>query len=92
LTTPLEVVRGRLEHPDLRRKVISHAEVHRPATILIQDAGPRMNFLQDLRRSSMPDGMIRPVGVKPEGDKVEPMAAQSAKIEAGQVHLPKDAP
>ena len=88
----LDVFRGRLEYPDLRRKVISHAEVHRPATILIEDAGPGMNLLQDLRRSSMPDGIIRPIGVKPEGGKVERMLAQSAKIEAGQVHLPKDAP
>jgi predicted phage terminase large subunit-like protein len=30
--------------------------------------------------------------VKPEGSKLERMAAQSAKIEAGQVHLPKSAP
>ena len=88
----LDVFRARLEYPDLRRKVISLAEVHRPATILIEDAGPGMNLLQDLRRSSMPDGIIRPIGVKPEGGKLERMAAQSAKIEAGQVHLPKDAP
>jgi predicted phage terminase large subunit-like protein len=88
----IEVYRARLEYPDLRRRVISHAEVHRAATILIEDAGPGMNLLQDLRRSSMPDGIIRPIGVKPEGGKSERMAAQSAKIEAGQVHLPKDAP
>ena len=88
----LDVYRARLEYPDLRRKVISHAEGHRPATILIEDAGPGMNLLQDLRRSSMPAGLIRPIGVKPEGSKQERMAAQSAKIEAGQVHLPKDAP
>ena len=85
----IDVYRARLEYPDLRRRVISHAEVHRAATILIEDAGPGMNLLQDLRRSSMPEGTIRPIGVKPEGGKVERMAAQSAKIEAGQVHLPK---
>ena len=36
----LEVFRGRLEYPDLRRKVIALAEVRRPATILIEDEGP----------------------------------------------------
>ena len=50
-----------------------------------------MNLLQDLQRS-MPTGLTRPIGVKPEGSKLERMAAQSAKIEAGQVHLPKSAP
>ena len=35
--------------------------------------------------------MTRPIGVKPEGSKVDRMAAQSAKIEAGHVYLPKSA-
>jgi predicted phage terminase large subunit-like protein len=46
--------------------------------------------LQDLKHS-MPAGLIRPIGIKPEGSKLERMAVQSAKIEAGQVHLPIDA-
>jgi predicted phage terminase large subunit-like protein len=87
----LHVFRGRLEYPDLRRKVIALAQEHRPATILVEDAGPGTNLMQDLR-SSMPNGMTRPIGVKPEGSKVERMAAQSAKIEAGHVRLPKGAP
>jgi predicted phage terminase large subunit-like protein len=32
-----------------------------------------------------------PIGRKPEGSKVDRMVAQSAKIEAGHVHLPKNA-
>ena len=40
----------------------------------------------------MPQGMTRPIGVKPEGSKVDRMVAQSAKIEAGHVHLPNSAP
>ena len=35
--------------------------------------------------------MTRPIGQNPEGSKTERMAAQSAKIEAGHVHLPRDA-
>ena len=85
----LELFRGRLEYPDLRRKVIALAQLHRPATILIEDAGPGMSLLQDLR-NSMPAGLIRPIGVRPVGHKVDRMAAQSAKF-AGQVHLAKDA-
>ncbi len=40
----------------------------------------------------MPSGMTRPIGVKPEGSKVDRTVAQSAKIEAGHVYLPKSAP
>ena len=34
--------------------------------------------------------MTRPIGENPEGSKADRMAAQSAKIEAGHVHLPRD--
>ena len=87
----VHVYRARLEYPELRRKVIALATEHRASMVLIEDAGPGMNFLQDLR-ATMPNGMTRPIGVKPEGSKVDRMAAQSAKIEAGHVHLPKSAP
>ena len=87
----LHVYRSRLEYPELRRKVIALATEHRATTVLIENAGPGMNLLQDLR-AAMPQGMTRPIGVKPEGSKVDRMAAQSAKIEAGHVHLPNSAP
>jgi predicted phage terminase large subunit-like protein len=87
----LHVYRGRLEYPELRRKVIGLAAEHRATTVLIENAGPGMNLLQDLR-AAMPQGMTRPIGVKPEGSKIDRMAAQSAKIEAGHVHLPNSAP
>jgi predicted phage terminase large subunit-like protein len=35
--------------------------------------------------------MPRPIGIKPEGSKADRMVAQSFKIEAGQVHLPREA-
>ena len=87
----IHVYRDRLEYPDLRRKVIALATEYRVTTILIEDAGPGMNLLQDLR-ATMPQGMTRPIGIKPEGSKVDRMAAQAAKIEAGHVHLPNSAP
>jgi predicted phage terminase large subunit-like protein len=86
----VHVYRGRLEYPELRRKVITSAAEHRATTILIEDAGPGMNLLQDLR-ASMPGQMTPPIGVKPEGSKVDRMIAQSAKIEAGHVYLPRSA-
>ena len=86
----VDVCRVRLQYPDLRRRVATTALQYGAATILIEDAGPGMQLLQDLR-SDMPSGIARPIGIKPDGSKIDRMAAQSAKIEAGQVHLPRGA-
>jgi len=86
----LDVFRDRFEYPELRRKVIALANEHSAETILIEDAGPGLNLLQDLR-ASPPEGLNHPIGVKPIGSKVDRMAAQSAKIEAGHLYLPRTA-
>jgi predicted phage terminase large subunit-like protein len=87
----IDVFRGRLEYRALRRKVIALAEQHACARVLIEDVGPGMNLLQDLR-CSPPAGLLRPIGVKPQGGKLDRMAAQTAKLEAGHVHLLESAP
>jgi predicted phage terminase large subunit-like protein len=81
---------ARLQYPDLRRKIASLAAKHGAGTILIENAGPGMALLQDLWRDP-PPGMPRPIGWKPEGSRVERMVAQSHKIEAGHILLPKEA-
>ena len=87
-----DVFRGRLLYPHLRRRVIGLAEKYGATVILIERAGPGQSLLQELRMApDLPMGMIRPIGIKPEGSKQERMAAQSAKIEAGHVHLPRHA-
>jgi predicted phage terminase large subunit-like protein len=86
----IDVFRGRLQYPELRRKIASLAARYGAETILIENAGPGMVLLQDLIRD-LPVGMPYPLGQKPEGSKADRMAAQSAKIENGHVHLPKQA-
>jgi predicted phage terminase large subunit-like protein len=86
----LDVFRVRLQYPELRRQIVSLAARHGAETILIENAGPGMPLLQDLRRD-LPRGMPWPTGQKPEGSKADRMAAQSAKIEGGHVHLPRAA-
>src|SRR5262249_48594714 len=86
----IDVFRARLQYPDLRRKIASLVVRYGAETILIEKAGPGLTLLQDLR-SDLPNGMTRPIGVKPEGSKADRMVAQSAKIEAGHVHLPRQA-
>lgn len=87
----LDVWRSRVEFPALRRKVIDHAVSHQAQTVLIEKAGPGLQLVQDLRDDATP-GFPRPIGRKPEGDKLVRMEAQTPRIEAGHVLLPKEAP
>jgi len=87
----LDVVRERLDYPDLRRKVIELHQRWRYACnhyqLLIENKGSGMSLIQDLKRDH-----IHAIGVDPEGDKVMRMNAQTARIEAGSVFLPRQAP
>ena len=86
----LHVWRGRQQNPDLRRTMAALAARFNASTILMENAGCGMAMLQELQRAP-PDRMPRPIGIKPEGSKADRMVAQSFKIEAGQVHLPREA-
>lgn len=86
----IDVFRQKLSYPDLRRTVTTLARHFSVDTILIENAGPGLGLLQDLQHSA-PDGLPRPIGVRPDGSKADRMATQSSKIEARQVHLPKNA-
>jgi predicted phage terminase large subunit-like protein len=83
----LDLVRLRLDYPALRRKVVDMYHRWPGATILIEDAGSGTSLLQELKAQNIPA-----IPIKPEGDKIMRMAAQSAKIEAGAVHLPRHVP
>ena len=80
----IDVVRRRLEYPDLKRRVVEAAQSHGADVVLIEDKGSGIHLIQDLQR----DGVVRPIAIEPEGDKVTRMSAQTAKIEAGYVLLP----
>ncbi len=83
----LDVQRKRLEFPDLRRFAIKHAKAFKASSILIEDASTGQSLIQELRNEG-----LRPIAIKPDRDKVVRLEAQSAKIEAGHVLLPRTAP
>ncbi len=61
--------------------------------MLIEDTGSGTSLVQDLRMAaSRQRNMPRPLGIKPKDDKITRMAAQTAKIEGGQVFIPESAP
>jgi predicted phage terminase large subunit-like protein len=86
----LDVIRERLEYPELRRKVITLHQKWRCVcdgySLLIEDKGSGMGLIQDLKREH-----IHAIPVKPEGDKIMRMYNQSGQIEAGAVLLPRRA-
>lgn len=87
----VDVWRGRLTTPDLRLKIVELARHFKAATILIEEASFGLSLLQDFWQQT-PPGMVRPIGIKPVGDKLDRMHLQSARFENGTVHLPKEAP
>jgi predicted phage terminase large subunit-like protein len=87
----LDVWRGRLQFPDLRHKVIELAREHKPNCLLIEEAGPGLHLVQELRANPVP-GVPVPIGILPEKSKEDRMMAQSVRFESGQVYLPEQAP
>ena len=86
----LDVLKGRWDYPDLRKKVLDYARMHRPTTVLIEDTMLGSSLLQDFRRTRE----LRAIGVpvKAGYDKITRLQHQSAKIEQGQLFLPVSAP
>ena len=83
----LDVVRARWETPDLRREIIALSAHWEADATVIEDTELGRALLHDLRRTEA----IRPVLQRPRYDKEARLLAQSARFEAGQVHLPRDA-
>jgi len=82
----VDLIRERLNYPDLRRRVIDLALCW-GATPLIEDKGSGTSLIQDLRYH----GPKKPIAYKTEGDKLSRLVAQTPKIEAGHVFLPREA-
>lgn len=74
----LEVIRKRLEYPDLRREVDAAITRWRPNVVLIEKAGVGAALLQERQASR-----VAMVGIVPSGDKETRLRVQAAKFEGG---------
>lgn len=83
----IDVWRRRVDYPALKAAVHSLAKQLNARRVLVEDTGAGTSLVQELRGKV--SGII---AVKPSGDKASRMAVASAKIEAGQVLLPEQAP
>jgi predicted phage terminase large subunit-like protein len=84
----LHTLRERMDYPDLKRAVRRQSDLHRPDVILIEDKASGTQLIQEL----IEEGVHNVDKVKPNGDKVMRMHAQTASIENGFVYLPAEAP
>jgi predicted phage terminase large subunit-like protein len=92
----LDVVRERLEFPDLKRLARDLFNRWRPSVVLVEDKASGQSLAQELSRPAEHDPARNPclpvVAVKVEQDKVSRAAAVTPYVESGMVHLPESAP
>lgn len=84
----IDVKRERLDYPRLKRAVVEQVERFKANIVLIEDKASGTQLIQELRQM----GLSRVKEVKPEGNKVMRMHAQTAAFEGGFVKLPRKAP
>jgi len=85
----VDIWRKRVEYPELRSKVIELADTLAPDVILIEDKGSGIGLIQDLKAETIGYPVI---AFDPgQYDKETRMRVQSARIETGLVHLPREA-
>ena len=82
-----DVYRARVNYPELKRAVHDQARRFGPETILIEDKSSGTQLIQELQT----EGITGVQGIKPEGDKIMRLHAQTAMIENGFVYLPEAA-
>jgi len=83
----VDVLRKRLEFPDLLKTIKSHVSIYNPHFILIEDKGSGTSLIQYLKQERLPIQEIQP-----QGDKIMRMSNQTPQLETGKVFLPKQEP
>jgi predicted phage terminase large subunit-like protein len=84
----LDVFRKRLDYPDLKRAVRNQAQTFSAKVVLVENRSSGIQLIQEL----VMEGVRGITKYEPSGDKVMRMHAQTTLVEAGFVHLPREAP
>lgn len=79
----LDMFRGKLEYPDLKKALINCAAQYKPTAILIEDCASGQSLVQDLKKTILP---IKPI----KADKAKEVRAHTIMdlIKTGKVFLP----
>jgi predicted phage terminase large subunit-like protein len=86
----LDVLRKRLNYPDLKRAARDQKAKHTPNAIIVEDKASGTQLIQDLQA----DGLYNVKGIEhlPGTDKVMRLHSKTMLFENGAVFLPKQAP
>jgi predicted phage terminase large subunit-like protein len=84
----IDVLRRRMEYPDLKRAVREQYERFNPTVVLIEDKASGTQLVQEL----LAEGLHAVTRYRPQSDKIMRLHAQTAMIENGFVHVPNRAP
>ncbi|MGH7194925.1 MAG: phage terminase large subunit, partial [Candidatus Saccharimonadales bacterium] len=84
----MDVLRRRMEYPELKRAVRAECQHFKADVVLIEDHASGTQLIQEL----IDEGMWAVTRYRPQADKIMRLHAQTATIENGFVHLPKAAP
>lgn len=87
----LDVFREKLTFPELKAAVIRLAGHWRADVLAIEDAASGAQLIQTLR-AERPQGVPSPIAMAATNDKRTRFACQTARIEAGDLLLPREAP
>lgn len=81
----IDMWRGRVEYPELKRKFSELQEIYKPAEILIEDKASGQSLIQDLRSA----GNNRLVPIKVDSDKETRATAITAMLDNNRVFFPR---
>ena len=84
----LHLLRGRMEFPELKRVLVSLAELWKPSAILVEDRASGQSLIQELKSSTA----LPIIPVRVDGDKQTRAQAVTPLMEAGRIFLPEGAP
>jgi len=83
----LDVIRRRVEYPDLVRITTATYERWAPSSIYVEDTSNAVALIQELRRESR----LPIVPVRPQGSKIARAEGITGAVESGRVYLPAEA-
>ena len=84
----LDLLKQKLEMPDLRRVAVAHAAKWKPNAMLIEDKASGQSLIQDLRR----DTRLPVIACKKDLDKMACANLVAPLIESGRCYLPEGHP
>lgn len=92
----LDVLRRRMEGPDLPKIAARVYEAYKPAYFAVEQVGFQLSTVQDMRRGAAWEKPPRPSlpvkGLLPEGDKVTRALSLAAAMSGAHIYIPENSP